>query len=70
MDTVKVECFQNLQQVVTAGSHALISDEPSPAGDDLGSNPYALSDTMSWGAMMPVCEQLVDIGIRSLPTFF
>ena len=42
MDTVKVECFQNLQQVVTAGSHAWISDEPSPAGDDLGANPYEL----------------------------
>ncbi len=42
MDTVKVESFQNLQQVVTARSHAWIADEPSPDGDGLGSNPYEL----------------------------
>ena len=42
MDTVKVESFRNLQQVVTAGSHASIADEPSPDGDGLGFNPYEL----------------------------
>ena len=35
-------CFQNLQQVVTARSHAWIADEPLPDGDGLGSNPYEL----------------------------
>ena len=42
VDAVKVESFQNLQQVVTARFHAWIADEPSPDGDGLGSNPYEL----------------------------
>ncbi len=42
VDAVKVESFQNLQQVVTTRSHAWIADEPLPDGDGLGSNPYEL----------------------------
>ncbi len=42
MDAVKIENFQNLQQVVTARSHAGIADEPWPDGDGHGSNPYEL----------------------------
>ncbi len=42
MDAVKIESFQNLQQVVTTRSHAWISDGPSPDGEGLGSNPYEL----------------------------
>ena len=42
MQTVKVETFQNLQQVVTTTNHALVADEPPDAGDDLGPNPYEI----------------------------
>ena len=42
MQTVKVESFRNLQQVVTTTNHALIGDEPPGVGDDLGPNPYEL----------------------------
>ena len=42
MQTVKVETFRNLQQVVTTTNHSLLADEPPDAGDDLGPNPYEL----------------------------
>ena len=42
MQTIKVETFRNLQQVVTTENHALIADEPPDDGDDLGPNPYEL----------------------------
>ncbi len=42
IDAVKIENFQNHQQVVTTRSHAWIADEPLPDGDGLGSNPYEL----------------------------
>ena len=42
MDTVRVETFRNLQQVVTTSNHSLLADEPLDAGDDLGPNPYEL----------------------------
>ena len=42
MATIKVETFKNLQQVVSASSHAFISDEPPGTGDGLGPDPYEL----------------------------
>ena len=42
MQTVKVETFKNLQQVVTTANHGLLAEEPPDAGDDLGPNPYEL----------------------------
>ena len=42
MATVKVESFNNLQQVVTTSGHALIADEPVGTGDGLGPDPYEL----------------------------
>ncbi len=42
MPTVKVESFNNLQQVVTTPQHSLIADEPPEAGDGLGPDPYEL----------------------------
>ena len=42
MDTVTVERFRNLQQVVQTRRHALFADEPPDEGDDLGPNPYEL----------------------------
>ena len=42
MDTVVVESFRNLQQVVTTTHHSLVADDPHDGGDDLGPNPYEL----------------------------
>lgn len=42
METVVVETFRNLQQVVSTTNHSLVADEPPNAGDDLGPNPYEL----------------------------
>jgi putative redox protein len=42
MDTVTVESFRNLQQVVVTRRHAFMADEPPPEGGDLGPNPYEL----------------------------
>jgi len=42
MQTVKVETFRSLQQVVTTTNHSLLADEPPDTGDDLGPNPYEL----------------------------
>ena len=42
MDTVRVESFRKVQQVVTTGRHAFVADEPPEVGDGLGPNPYEL----------------------------
>ena len=42
MDTVKVESFQNLRQIVSTASHSWLVDEPPMDGDGLGPNPYEL----------------------------
>ena len=42
MTTVTVKSLENLQQIVVAGSHALVADEPEGKGDDLGPTPYEL----------------------------
>ena len=42
MDTVKVESFQNLRQIVSTRSHSWLVDEPPMDGDGLGPNPYEL----------------------------
>lgn len=42
METVTVKSLENLQQLAITSSHALVSDEPVPDGDDLGPNPYEL----------------------------
>ncbi len=42
MQTVTVKCHERLQHVVVTDSHALIADEPTPEGENLGPNPYEL----------------------------
>lgn len=42
MESVTVKSVQNLQQVVIAGGHTIIADEPEGKGDGLGPNPYEL----------------------------
>lgn len=42
MDTVKVESFKNLRQIVSTDTHSWIADEPPEEGDGLGPNPYEL----------------------------
>ena len=42
MDTVKVESFQNLRQIVSTDTNSWIADEPPEEGDGLGPNPYEL----------------------------
>ena len=43
METVKVQSLgEKMQMLITTRSDAFVADEPTPAGDDLGPNPYEL----------------------------
>ena len=42
MDTITVESYRNLQQVVATHSHAFVAGEPPDIGDGLGPDPYEL----------------------------